>query len=155
MTLIFAFLLGLNILFAYFLKSDKRFFIGAIAIWTITVIFFLIYIFILFPPKNEILNNQEQKLFAKQIDKNYKYDDRDEWDSLQNQKTQLTRYNRLCFELVGLQTLITFILQIIGFRRTQLKKLYNRTVWLFGILTLVYLIIEGLIGIVPTSGIVG
>jgi len=52
---------------------------------------------------------------------------------------------------LGIQTIMTFILQIIGYKKTEKKKLYERTSIIFGLLTLLFLVFQVMVEIVPTG----
>ena len=77
------------------------------------------------------------------------------FDELNDLKDSIIENNMLLIKLIGFQTFITFIFQNIGFYKTEDKKTYKWTALIFAILTLICILTYLLIGIVPTSGIIG
>ena len=141
--MILIFILILNILFLYFTQSSKKYWLIPIIIWVI-----LILLFIGFRMFMNIECEKMENLYWKNTSKI-------KFDELNDLKDSIIENNMLLIKLIGFQTFITFIFQNIGFYKTEDKKTYKWTALIFAILTLICILTYLLIGIVPTSGIIG
>ena len=141
--MILIFILILNILFLYFTQSSKKYWLIPIIIWVI-----LILLFIGFRMYMNIECEKLENLYWENTSKI-------KFDELNDLKDSIIENNMLLIKLIGFQTFITFIFQNIGFYKTEHKKTYKWTALIFAILTLICILTYLLIGIVPTSGIIG
>jgi len=152
--LIFIALIAINIVTLYFVKSTYKYLFVPTIILALSLIIFTTYITYIFPTENEKIEqriisiNKEGETYPNGYS-NLK------WNQLKADKAKLYSFNRPSWELLGQQILITFVLQIIGYKKSDKKKIYKWTSVIFGILTIAYLFFELLIGIVPTTGMLG
>jgi hypothetical protein len=70
---------------------------------------------------------------------------------LKKQKDYVNKYNNIFLNSVLLQTILTFIAQIIGYKNTSSKTTYKWTSIVFGILLIVSVCLSILMAIVPTG----
>ena len=73
---------------------------------------------------------------------------------LEDRKAFIRNYNSIFLNSIFLQTILTFVAQIIGYKATKAKKTYKWTAITFGILFVVNLWLEILMAIVPTGALV-
>ena len=143
----FIILLTVNILFIYFIKSDKKYWLLSIPLWTILISGFIFW---------RISNDRQIKNLEKEYWKtteNRGWGDYDKRTKLEEAKKHVQKFNMTFVYLIGLQTLITFILQIVGQRRTT-QKTYRWTKIIFGILFFFIFLLIAMMGIVPSTGYV-
>jgi hypothetical protein len=152
--ILFITLILTNFLVLYFIKTPLKFVYVPSFILTINLIVFIVYFSFIFPTQKQKID-EKLILLNENIEQTSDINNQISWQSVRTDKAKLYSFNRASWELPGQQILIMFVLQIIGWFKTDRKKLYGRTAIVFGILTLAYLFIELLIGIVPTTGFVG
>lgn len=148
-------LLTINILFVYFVKSDNKYWLLSIPLWCLLIGIFLIW--------RNITDTNIARLetaYWKSADNN-KIKDSTNWrgdegiyKKLEDKKTYLNKYNFNFLNSIFLQTIMTFIFQLIGYKRTSFKTTYRRTSIIFGMALLINLILEILISIVPTGPLI-
>lgn len=126
-------------------NSDNRFWKTPILIWGLILSTFFV--------ATNIQNTQVEHL-----DNQYwksaegkSYGDTEIWRELKESRKQEVKLRMTLLHFLGLQTIATFILQIFGYRKTEKKKLYGWTTIIFGTLTILYLIFQTLVEIVPTG----
>jgi hypothetical protein len=148
-------LLILNILFVYFLKSDKKYWLLSIPLWCLLVGAFLVW-----------RNISDSKVTR--LDRAYwksaedsKIKDTTNWrgdesiyKTLEDSKAYIKQYNFTFLNSIFIQTILTFIAQRIGYVKTASKKTYKWTSIIFGIILLINLCLEILIAIVPTGPLI-
>lgn len=77
------------------------------------------------------------------------YGDFKEWTNLERMRKTKQQNNALFVDILVLQSLLTFIFQIFGRRKTNIS-LYRWTSWTFGILFFGFLCLRVMMTIVPT-----
>ena len=82
------------------------------------------------------------------------YGDYAKWNNLEAQKKTAQKLNMTFVYLIGLQTFIAFIFQVIGHRQTRLLT-YRWTKVIFGILFALVFLIIAMMEIVSSGGIIG
>jgi hypothetical protein len=140
-------LLTINLSIFFTIKPDKGFLI-CIPFWVILLTSF----FLLKNINDDRIERQEKDYYNNMGDKSY--GDFELWQNLEKQKFQARQINMALFRLLGVQTILTFIIQIFAYRKTKAKTLFWWTRTSFGLLTLVYLTFELLLGIVPTGPLI-
>ena len=141
-------LLAINIFFIYFLKSEKKYWLLSIPLWIILISGFIIW---------RTNNDRQIEKLEIQYDKTFQgkeYGDFSMWDKIAHQKKAAQKLNMTFVYLIGLQTFITFIFQIIGHSQTR-QRTYKWTKIVFGVLFALTFIIIAMMGVVPSGGIVG
>ncbi len=73
------------------------------------------------------------------------------YNDLITTKTYVKKHNVIFLNTIFLQTILTFIFQLIGFKRTSLKTMYKGTSIVFGIMLIINLWLAVLMEIVPTG----
>ncbi len=145
--MVYIILLTINIPFVYFIKSDKKFWLLSIPLWTVLLLSLICW---------RIYNdNQIHKLETEywKTTENKRYGDYNKRNKLEKAEKNAQKINTTFIYLIGLQTLITFIFQIVGQRQTK-KITYNWTKIIFGILFVLILFLLLLMAIVPSGGYV-
>ena len=84
---------------------------------------------------------------------NRAWGDFDKRRKLEEAHKYVQKFNLTFIYLIGLQTLITFIFQIIGQKYTT-QKTYRWTTMIFGILFVLVFLLIGMMGMVPSTGFV-
>jgi len=132
-------------LLIFLTKSDNKLWKIPILIWG------LIFstIFIITPIQNRKVNSLDNQYWESVEDKSC--GDREVWEELKNSRKQSVKVRMTLLYFLGIQTIMTFILQIIGYKKTEKKKLYERTSIIFGLLTLLFLVFQVMVEIVPTG----
>ncbi len=132
-------------LLIFLTKSDNKFWKTPILIWGLI----LSIIFIITPIQNRKVNSLDSQYWESVEGKSY--GDREVWEELKNSQKQSVKVRMTLLHFLGIQTIMTFILQIIGYKKTEKKKLYQWTSIIFGLLTVLYLIFQVMVEIVPTG----
>lgn len=141
--MIFILILILNILFLFFIKSQKKYWQIPILIWSVLILTFIGW------------RTYSDTNYHKLENSYWKKTSIIEFNKLNEIKDSIITNNMLFLNIIGFQTFITFVFQNIGFYKTDEKKTYKWTALIFAILTLTSTILLILIGIVPSSGILG
>ena len=141
-------ILTANILFLYFLKTDKKYWLLSIPLWIGLVSGFVIWR----TQSDKHIQNLEAEYWKSA--ENKENGDYAKWDTLKQTEKQSQAYNMTFLYCVALQTLITFICQIAGQSKTK-QKFYSWTKWVFGVLLLLVFILIAMMGIVPSGGMIG
>jgi len=148
-------ILLVNILILYSLKTDKRYWIVPIPLWTILVLFFILWKF-----KNDKVISQLDTAYWQSADYNKKINlenwrgDEKIYNKLEETKSYVRKYNNILLNSIFLQTILTFISQVIGYKRTSLKKTYKLTSTVFGVLLILNFFLFLLMAITPTGPLV-
>lgn len=142
-------ILTLNILFVYFIKSDNKYWLLSIPFW---ILLFSTFIYWRTNSDREIQTLETQ--YWSTLKKLNIDIDIDEADKIEQLKKQARAINMTFIYAIGLQTLLTFALQIIGHIRTK-RKLYRWSKIIFGILFALVFFLIAMMGIVPSGGIIG
>jgi hypothetical protein len=152
---IYFILLTLNILFVYFIKSDHKYWSLSIPLWCL-----LIGTFLLWRNINDTKIKQLDTAYWKSADEN-KIRDSTNWrgdetiyKQLEDKKSYVNKYNFSFLNSIFVETILTFIFQVIGYKNTSIKKTYKWTSTIFGIALLINLILELLISVVPTGPLI-
>jgi Na+/proline symporter len=136
--------LTINILFVYFIKSEKKYWLLSIPLWALVFSSFILW-----------RTNSDKHIQAMETEYwNEKKEDNAKWDSLELAKKKAQKINMIFIYFIGLQTLITFICQIVGQRQTE-QKIYKWTKPIFGVLFIFIFLLIVMMGIVPAGGIIG
>jgi len=141
--MIFIYITILNVLILFLINSSKKYWLIPIFIWTTLILTFIVW--------RTNVDAQYQKL----ENSYWKKTSNVEFSKLNDAKDSIIKNNMFLLQLIGFQTFITFIIQNIGFYKTEDKKTYRWTCIFFACMTLIFAVIGLLIGIVPTSGILG
>ena len=148
----FILILAINIILLVLVRTDRRYWLVSIPLWTI-----VISSFVLWRNFHDKKIDQIETEYWKSADANKKLNpdnssgDRIVWKELESSKDYVQKFNMIFLHSVFLQTILTFISQIIGYKKTNLKKTYKWTSIIFGVLTLLSLFLELMIAIVPTT----
>ncbi|WP_276974512.1 hypothetical protein [Flavobacterium filum] len=145
----------INTILLLTISNDKRFWFVTITIWTVLTVSFISW---------KIHNDKEisrlDKAYWKSADENKLKDpnswrgDETIWKSLENSRQHVKKYNSIFIYSLLVQTFLTFVAQIIGYRLTSFKKTYKRTSIAFGILLIIGIWLTVMITIVPTGPLV-
>ena len=141
-------LLTINILFIYLVKSTQKYWLFSIPLWVILISSFILW------RTNSDRQIQNLKI---EFDKTFhgkEYGDNTILNQLNEQKKAAQKLNMTFVYLIGLQTFITFIFQIIGHSQTRQRK-YKWTKIIFGILFAFIFFVIAMMGIIPSGGIIG
>lgn len=76
------------------------------------------------------------------------------WKDLNAQKNEIKRAALNFIRLLGFQTLLTLIIQIVGYYKTKRTNLFWWTQTAFILLTIAYLILELLLAITPSGPLI-
>lgn len=146
---------ALNIFIVYFIKSDHKYWLLSIPLWTL-----LIGTFLLWRNINDSKIKRLDTAYWKSANDN-KIKDQASWRGDENiykqseeKKAYVKKYNVIFLNAIFFQTILTFIFQVIGYRKTSFKTGYRWTSFIFGIALLINLILELLISIVPTGPLI-
>jgi ABC-type transport system involved in multi-copper enzyme maturation permease subunit len=141
-------ILTLNILLVFFLRTETKYWLITITIWTL-----LIFSFIIWRQINDAKIDQIDRAYWESAESKSRGDDKI-YEDLNEAKNYVQRNNMTFIHAIFLQSILTFSYQIVGFKRTSLKKTYTWTTVIFCILTTLILLLEFLLSSVPTGGIV-
>ena len=137
-------LLVMNILFVYFFKSDNKYWLLSIPLWTV-----LILSFILWRINSDSHIQALEKEYWKNTE-NKEYGDSNKWGNLQQAEREGQKLNMMFIYCITLQTFVTFAFQITGGMRTKLE-MYRYTRLIFGILFSLVILVIVMMGIVPSG----
>ena len=153
MTLII--ILTFNVLFLISIRIDKKYWLVPIPLWCLLVSAFFTWRNI-----NDAKILQLDGTYWKSAEDN-KMKDSTNWrgdeiilKNLDLKKAYVKKHNSTFLNSIFLQTIFTFIAQLIGYKKTSLKKTYKWTSIVFGILFVLNLWLTLLMAIVPTGPIV-
>lgn len=132
----------LNLLILAF-KSENRYWRTPIAIWGIFTISMIAGIMI----HNHQVQRLEKAYWTSAEGKTS--GDYELWKELEKSRKESVKLEATLIHFVTIQTIMTFILQILGFRQTDKKRLYGSTATIFGLLTITVLYLEAIRNIVP------
>lgn len=141
-------LFTINILFIYSLKSDKKYWLLSIPLWIILISGFIFW---------RTNSDRQIKNLAIEYDRTFQgkeYGNFAIWHKVGQQKKAAQKLNMAFVHLIGLQTLMTFIFQIIGYSQTRQRK-YKWTKIIFGILFALTFLIMVMMEFVPFGEIIG
>ena len=153
--MIYLILITLNILIAYFIKSDHKYWLFSIPLWCL-----LIGAFLLWRNINDAKISQLDTSYWKSADDNKIKDstnwrgDENIWKRLEDSRMYVKKYNTTFLNSLLLQTFLTFLAQIIGYKKTTLKRTYKRTAITFGIIFAINLWLQLLLSVLPTGPII-
>lgn len=152
---IYFILLTLNILFVYFIKTDHKYWLLSIPLWCL-----LIGAFLLWRNINDAQITRLDTAYWKSAGDN-RIKDSTNWHGdetiyrqLEDKKGHIKKYNFSFLKSIFLQTALTFIFQVIGYKKTSTKTIYKRTSIVFGIALFLNLILELLISVVPIGPLI-
>jgi len=127
-----------------FIKSDRKYWLLSIPLWTLVFSSFILW-----------RTNSDKHIQATETEYwNEKKEDNAKWNSLELAKKKTQKLNMVFIYLIGLQTLITFICQLVGQQQTK-QKIYKWTKPIFGVLLVLIFLLIAMMGIVPSGGIIG
>ena len=146
--MIYLVLLTINILFVYFIKSDKKYWLLSIPLWTLIFSGFILW-----------RTNSDRHIKALEAEywktaENKEYGDFNKRDNLEQTEKRAQQLNMTFIYCIGLQTLITFVCQIAGQMRTR-QKIYLWTKLIFGVLFAAVFLLIAMMGIIPSGGFIG
>ena len=106
-------LLTANILLLYFIRSDNKYWFLSISLWALLLLSFILW--------RAHSDNQIRTLETKywKTAENKEFGKFDAWNQLKASEKQAQKFNVVFLYCIALQTLITFICQIVGQRRTK------------------------------------
>jgi hypothetical protein len=140
-------LLVTNIAFIFLVKSVNRFWLLSIPLWLLILFSFIFW--------RMTADKRYEDLEARYLhtvgDKTY--GDYHVWEELHQERVATIRHTQTFIYLISFQTLITWILQIAGKRRTN-RKIYRYTMPVLGIFTLLIITLLVLMAIAPTGPLV-
>lgn len=136
-------LLLINILLIQFVKTDNKYWVTSILLFVLLLIAFVSWRIV---SENNV-KQQESKYWQSAGTKSY--GDFKEWTTLEEMRKEKQLTNAVFFDLLVLQTFLTFVFQVIGTRKTNIK-LYRWTSLTFGIMFIAFVWLRVIITIVPT-----
>jgi|GEM_PF-4669309 len=146
--MVYFIIVTLNILLLYFIRSDKKYWFLPIPLWTLLLLSFISWR----AQSDNQIRTDEAKYWKTAENKDF--GDSEVWNKLKATEKHAQKFNMVFLYCITLQTLITFICQIVGQRQTK-QKIYKWTKPIFGVLFILAFLLIAMIGIVPTGGIVG
>ena len=138
---------AVNLSAIFLVRSEKKFLIS-ILFWAILIVSLIL----LHHFNNDRIQRLERQYANSMVGKNY--GDFQLWQSLEHQRSLTQQSNITWFRLLGLQTILTFIIQIVAYRKTKNKNAFWWTRTGFGLLTLIYFILELFAAIIPTGPLI-
>jgi len=138
---------AVNLSAIFLVRSEKKFLIS-ILFWAILIVSLIL----LHHFNNDRIQRLERQYANSMVGKNY--GDFQLWQSLEHQRSLTQQSNITWFRLLGLQTILTFIIQIVAYRKTKSKNAFWWTRTGFGLLTFIYFILELFAAIVPTGPLI-
>ncbi len=143
----FFLLLAVNLIPLFYLRSTFRFWIICIPLW-----FCMLVGFLLWRHTHDTEISRLEIAYQKSAgSKNY--GDQNIWGSLEALRTSGRITNQKILHEIFFQTLVMWLLQIAGLRRTK-RNYYFWLSWITGLLLLAALILGALMGIVPSGPLV-
>jgi hypothetical protein len=149
---IYLIILLVNVLSLYIYKTDKRYWLFPISFWVIFFLFFIIW-----RVTNDKSISRLNTEYWKSADYNKK-NNPDSWrgderiyQKLKDAEAYVRKYNYTLLSSLFLQTILTFVLQVLGYKRTSLRKTYKWTGIVFGVLLVMSFVLFLLMSIVPTG----
>jgi hypothetical protein len=133
--MIYFLILIINIALLIIYRSDKRYWLITIPIWTM-----LISSFIIWRSYNDKQISRLDTAYWKSADDNKRKDsenwrgDNNLWKDLEKSKAVVKKFNPIFLTIIFLHTVLTFFAQIIGYKFMPAKKTYKWTAITFGIL---------------------
>ena len=124
-------------------KKDYKFLVYPGGLW----IFSILAMFVIAPIHNNKVKELDKAYSESSEGKNY--GDREIWGELKSLQEENVKIKITLLYFAGIQTIMTFIFQIIGFKLTQKRKMYKWTAHIFGILAVLYVLIQILVEIIP------
>lgn len=152
----FVIVLLLNAIPLLFFRFEKKYALVSISLWL-----FMISTFIVWRSYHDSEIRSLDTEYWKSADENKKvnpevsWGNEDLWKKLESERAYVIKYNMSAIHCIFWQTILTFLIQRIGYRETELKKLYKATTLVFGILTVVFLFIELMIAVIPGGYMLG
>ena len=140
-------LLLINILFLYFFKTDNKYWLLSLPLWTLLISSFIFW---------RINSDRHYQALEKEYWKtaeNKEYGDFNKWWNLQLGEKKAQHLNQVLIYCIALQTFITFICQMAGGMRTN-QEIYRHTRFIFGILFVLVILVLVLLRIIPSGPIV-
>ena len=138
-------ILTISLLTFYFFKSENKYWIISIPLWVILVIGFIYWRIL----SDRHIGQLENQYWKTTIGKGY--GDYNLLTSLDESKVVSQERNSIFIYTIVLQTILTFITQIVGQKKTN-RKIYKWTKIVFGVLSILALLLIAMMGIVPTGG---
>ncbi len=150
--MIYLLILTLNLVLLLIYRNEKRYWAVTVLLWTLLLSFFLTW-----RTYNDKKISQLDVSYWESADKNKQKNPKN-WSGdenilkkLKKQKDYVNKYNSIFLNSILLQTILTFIAQIIGYKNTSSKTTYKWTSIAFGILLIVTVSLAILMAIVPTG----
>jgi hypothetical protein len=140
-------LLAVNLSAIFLVRSEKKFLIS-ILFWAILFVSFIVLHHINYVS----IQRLERQYANSMVGKNY--GDFQLWQNLEHERSRTLQSNRDWSRLLGIQTILTFIFQIVAYRKTRNKNAFWWTRTGFGLLTFIYFILELFAAIVPTGPLI-
>ncbi|MGE5521251.1 MAG: hypothetical protein ACM3VS_15110 [Candidatus Dadabacteria bacterium] len=124
----------LNLFLIIAVKGNDKFYIPTLLLWVI-LMFGLVFIKVFNDNRVEIEQSKMDRITQKnEVDmQSYK--------EMEKIKQQQDYENSTAFTLLGVQTIITFLLQLIGYASTY-EKYYRSSAAIFFVFTVVYLVLQ-------------
>lgn len=126
-----------------FLKTDKKYWFTSIPLFVLLLVAFASWRIV----SDNTVKQQESKYWKSAGTKSY--GDFTEWTTLEKKRKEKLQTNAVFIDLLVLQAFLTFIFQVIGRRKTDIK-LYRWTSWTFGVVFFAFLWLRLMMTIVPT-----
>ncbi|MBS1608905.1 MAG: hypothetical protein JSS70_09120 [Bacteroidetes bacterium] len=148
-------MLTINISFIYSVRSDNKYWLFSIPLWVL-----LLGTFLLWRNINDAKITELDRAYWKSVDEN-KIKDSTSWRGretiyklLEDKKAYVKKYNPDFLTSIFFQTILTFVFQLIGYRKTSFKTRYKWTSIIFGIFLLINLYLELLMSIVQSGPLI-
>jgi hypothetical protein len=136
--------MAVNLLFLL-TKSDKKYWRLPILFWGLLLASIFVFLLI----RNMHINNLDNQYLESAVGK--KHGNLDIWKEIKEYRRISIKLGMSLFHFLGLQSLAIFIWQIIGQRKTKKETPYRRIAITFGLLTMLYLILQFLVTIIPSG----
>ena len=150
--MIYLIILIINIALLAIYRSGKRFWIVTIPIWTLLLSSFCIWRIYNEKQINALESAYWKKENARERNENKNWQGAYEnYKEIQDSKRIMKKYNSVFLNSIFLQSILTFIAQVIGYKVTTEKKTYRINAIIFGVILAINLFLEFLMAIVPTG----
>jgi F0F1-type ATP synthase membrane subunit a len=146
--MIFLILLVINLLPVLFLKTPKKYGVLCISLWILLLAGLVIWRM----RQDNLVQLREKEYYESAGTKSY--GDFEKSEALDEARDTLVLRNEKIIDWIGFQTLVTFILLLIGSYKTKHKR-YRQASWFFGFCLFCWILLKAMMGIIPPGGMIG
>ena len=130
------------------IKNMKKYFQIPVMIWLLLILIITTLIIL----QNQELVEIEKEYFLSKEGKSY--GDIEIWKNIKETREKYLNTRYIIFNIIGFWTLLTFLLQIVGFKKDKNERFYKQTTIIFGLLSVVYLVVLLFVKIIPKGSII-